>query len=401
MDGRWDVNKLQRFAMAVAASAIFCGCSIRGPDTMQDLRIGYNKAVHASEAREVLLNLVRLRYADAPEFLEIGAISSQMNFRASASVGGDFGQVEDATSSFLTPVLGVGVGESPTVTFVPKRDREFIRRLVRQLPVQSLFSLTAYGWELDRILRLAAQDINGISNQPGREPSAEDMEDLRRFADLAERLYLAEQERQLGFALIVQEMPVVETTFVDTTLESIAAMVESGYSIQETGAGVQLYRQEQSLTLWVSPVYAGSEGFRSLAADLGVSADGARIEVRESNGLPTPADGTLRVEPRSPAAILAYLAFAVDVPPEHLLRYGLVDNRDQDSLMADLLDVRVATTLPEDAWLSVPYRGHYYYVAEDDVSSRKTLSLAGTLVMLAMQRQEGSLLPVLTLPVGR
>ena len=63
------------------------GCALRGPALTPTSHLAYNEAVQQSEQRELLLNLVRLRYLEAPEFLAISSISSQMQFDARASLG--------------------------------------------------------------------------------------------------------------------------------------------------------------------------------------------------------------------------------------------------------------------------------------------------------------------------
>lgn len=125
------------------------GCAIQqGPDAMRASWLGYNEAVQNSEQRELLLNLVRLRYTDAPEFLGISSISTQMSFQAGASIGGDFGNVENSNSAFVSPAIFVGYSETPTITFTPLRNREFTRQLVAPVELDSLYLLTQYGYRL-------------------------------------------------------------------------------------------------------------------------------------------------------------------------------------------------------------------------------------------------------------
>jgi len=136
-------QRVARFFLFVCLGlAQVTGCTLRGPDTMRVSRLEYNEAVQISEQRELLLNLVRLRYTDPPEFLAISSISTQMNFEAGASVGGVFGEVEESNSAFLSPGASVGYSESPTITFVPRRDSEFTRQLVAPVELDMVLSTT-------------------------------------------------------------------------------------------------------------------------------------------------------------------------------------------------------------------------------------------------------------------
>ena len=96
----------------------------------------------------MLLNLVRLRYTEAPEFLAISGISTQMSFEAEASIGAAFG--DDV--AFVSPGASVGYSESSTITFIPRRDQDFSRQLVAPIEFDGIYLLTCYGWGLDRVL---------------------------------------------------------------------------------------------------------------------------------------------------------------------------------------------------------------------------------------------------------
>lgn len=56
----------------------------------------YNQQIVRSTDSEMLLNLVRLRYDDAPLFLELGAVVSQ--YGVNVSIGGT-GTIDAATGS--------------------------------------------------------------------------------------------------------------------------------------------------------------------------------------------------------------------------------------------------------------------------------------------------------------
>lgn len=160
------------------------------------------KQVKVSDQRELVLNLVRLRYSDAPEFLAINGISTQMNFQASASIGGDFGEVEDSDSAFVSPGAAVGYSETPTITFTPQRDQAFTRQLISPVELDSVYLLTQYGWGIDRVLRLVARDLNGLDNSISRETTAtQDTESLRLFADIASRLRHLEEAQLIGIGV--------------------------------------------------------------------------------------------------------------------------------------------------------------------------------------------------------
>ena len=113
-----------------SASGALAACALHGPALTSVSHIAYNEAVQQGEQRELLLNLVRLRYLDRPEFLSISSISSQMQFEAQASLAGSFGTDQAASTRLYVPGASVGYTESPTVIFTPQASQEFMRAMV-------------------------------------------------------------------------------------------------------------------------------------------------------------------------------------------------------------------------------------------------------------------------------
>jgi hypothetical protein len=52
------------------------GCSHLGPNTVVRDRLTYNEAIATSSQQQALLNIVRLRYLDAPVFLDVSRQTS-------------------------------------------------------------------------------------------------------------------------------------------------------------------------------------------------------------------------------------------------------------------------------------------------------------------------------------
>src|SRR5215470_3541507 len=55
-----------------------------GPVLLKGSRPEYNKAVQQTDIKELLLNLIRLRYGEPVQFLLIGSINSTFQYQANA-----------------------------------------------------------------------------------------------------------------------------------------------------------------------------------------------------------------------------------------------------------------------------------------------------------------------------
>ena len=61
-------------------------CSI-GPHALKSTHLEYNKAVRISEGEQFLLNLVRLKYYEPPQFMTVSGILAQFSFNTAISGG--------------------------------------------------------------------------------------------------------------------------------------------------------------------------------------------------------------------------------------------------------------------------------------------------------------------------
>lgn len=103
---------------------------------------------------------------------------------------------------------------------------------------------------------------------------------------------------------------------------------------------------------------------------------------------------------RSMFHIMIELASLVDVPVRHR------DERRAAPVIADnlpedqrLISIRNAGQKPEDAFVAVPYRDHWFYVDDRDLTSKRTFTFLMLLFTLASQGEKARL-PVITIPAG-
>ncbi len=115
---------------------------------------------------------------------------------------------------------------------------------------------------------------------------------------------------------------------------------------------------------------------------------------------------TIAIRFKSCFGILHDLSRYIEVPEKEMERgfarkkiTATGNIRNRKGLHQGLIKVRWSQTPLENAYVSVFYRGSWYYISDDDVESKANFVLVGTLFSL----QAGELLsirPLLTLPVN-
>ena len=83
-------SRRHRSCVLMVVSVIAAGCQSIGPATLPRDRLDYSTAVLESWKHQTLLNIIKLRYADPPLFVDIGQIVSGYTLETSVNLGISF-----------------------------------------------------------------------------------------------------------------------------------------------------------------------------------------------------------------------------------------------------------------------------------------------------------------------
>ena len=105
----------------------------------------------------------------------------------------------------------------------------------------------------------------------------------------------------------------------------------------------------------------------------------------------------LTVGTRSLIQVMGALALGVEVPPAHAQRRLTPPGEDPSVGEAPLLRVRSGNSRPDDAFVAVPYQGAWFWIANDDWKSKRTLT--SIMFLFTLTDTGGSdRLPTITIP---
>jgi hypothetical protein len=130
-------------------------------------RTDYIGAVADSWKEQTLLNVVRMRYGDAPSFVDVSSVISSYSFQGQVSANG---QVSSDRTATIPSALGFVGGaatysDRPTITYTPLSGDRFTRSLLSPIPPSAIFNLIQAGYPADTILQMTVRGINGLSNR--------------------------------------------------------------------------------------------------------------------------------------------------------------------------------------------------------------------------------------------
>lgn len=348
--------------VAPLALLVFMGCASIGPSNLTRDRLDYMTALSDSWKRMMLLNIVKLRYGDSPIFLEVASVISQyaLETEISASASWNAFLPEDSQT-----IGGRGrYSDRPTVTYNPILGQKFTESLLKPIPVTSLAALLQTGYSAEFLFRVCVTAINGIYNQSrqGLMMRDEDPE----FEQLIDTITRIQQAGGLGMRVV---------------------------KLEKDDASIMYFRRDMSEEL-VADV---AEMKRLLKLD---------PESRDYGlvyGAMAADDKEIAILTRSMLQITAEVAARVEVPPLHVEENralpGVYDEPELEEEERRTVKIRSSEDKPEDAFVSVRYRDHWFYIDDRDLSSKRMFSFiifVFTLVESAPV-QKG---PDLTLPTG-
>ena len=136
------------------------GCGSIGPKKITADRLDYSTVLAESWKKQMLLNIVKVRYLDLPIFLDVGQLVTGYSMETSVNAGGSVAG-------------GTGVGslgasgrytDRPTITYMPMTGDRFLESFLTPIQPIHVFSLVQSGYAADFILELCLESFNGLHN---------------------------------------------------------------------------------------------------------------------------------------------------------------------------------------------------------------------------------------------
>ncbi len=350
----------------VLSVLIISGCSTIGPDAIPRDRYDYNTAISDSWKEQTLLNIVKLRYADMPLFVEVASVVSGYTLEGSVNLGGTASSENAVQGDFLS--LG-GTGkytDRPTITYAPITGQKFNKSFMTPIPPKSVVFLLQSGWSAELILPLTVDSLNGLRAR--RAAGVDQREGDPKFYRAIELLRTIQKSGAVGMQILSTENQ-KETTVLFFHRDQLNPELKATLREFDSLLGLSSKRQQFQITYGILPKN----------------------------------DGEISLLTRSILQIMIILATEVDVPAEHVTDGRTVpgDNHSDkaDPQKGRLIDIKYSIEKPDNAFTAVNYRDHWFWIDDRDFKSKRTFAFLMILFSLTETGgKEG--LPLVTIPSG-
>ena len=354
------------YVMAAVAVLIFTGCSNMGPKTVPRDRFDYNTAISDSWKEQTLLNIVKLRYADMPLFVEVASVVSGYTLEGSVNLGGNVSDTGGVSGDLFSLGTSGKYTDRPTITYAPITGQKFNASFMTPIPPRLVLFLMQSGWPIDVIFPLTVDAVNGMRSQiaGGTNQRAGDADFYRVIALLRK----IQKSGAVGMKILKEEG-------------------------QDDSTVLFFYRQN------IAPEIAAA--LDDLRQVLGLQAGAGEMKV--SYGFLPATNREIAMLTRSMMQIMIALSTQVTVPPEHVADgrtvAALSSGKDFEADLGQFIKISSSPDKPENAYTAVKYKAHWFWVDDRDFKSKR--AFAFLMILFSLTESGGQKdLPLVTIPAG-
>jgi len=374
-------------------------CKSVGPDKLVSSHQGYNDAVQLAMTRDLLTNIVRLRFGDPVQFLGVDTINAQFSTSVGAQAGAS--NIGGAGAAIGSAGGSVGYSDSPTITFRPRGDAQFIRDMLLPIKLEPAIGYTMRGDRYDRAFFTFI--TSGINDAPDMEGPNGDL--YRARVDALSKLLME------GRAWLGKGKRYVPKSTVPINIDRISAFdhvwaqnigllyVDAEPLIGEAGKGKALlvFEYHSALIVVRDPEDAVTQqAFRTLGLEPGHR----EYEIRHTNDEIALGRGPtfLWLSFRSLKELMTIASEYVDVPPDLQARGIAMKPRYKRSGSEIPLKVQWSKEKPDSPY-AVSMYGYWFTIRSDDHQSKAMFEAINDLFYMQLEAAKDSD-TLLTLPLA-
>jgi hypothetical protein len=308
----------------------------------------------------MLLNIVKIRYGDAPIFLDVASIINQYSLETELR-----GTLGWSAQRYVDRQEVGGTGryyDRPTITYNPLTGEKFARNLMTPVAPATLMSLAEGGYPIDYVFRILVHSVNGVRNQFGG----------------SARMRRADPE----FFTLIEKLRFNQNS------GTVSLRVKK---VEGQNALIMIFRKQPSEEVQVAA--------KEVRRILGLNEDTTDFKVVYGSA-PT-SDDEIAILTRSIIEVLSDISSTVEVPAEHVTEMRTLPTMESagEGVRGPMIRIHWAKESPGEAFAAVPYRDGWFWIDDRDYQSKKLFSfLMFVMTLTETGGKEGA--PIVTISAG-
>jgi hypothetical protein len=347
------------FPTVVPILIILSGCASMGPSTVIRDRFDYVTAISDSWKQQMLLNLLKVRYTDAPVFMDVASVISAYSMEGEIGLGGQYAQIGRGDTFGNVGASG-RYADKPTITYQPLSGDKFAKSLMAPIPVAGILFLIQSGYPSEIVFRICVNTINGLENAYGGPGNPRP--GSPKFREL------------------------------------ITALRES-QAVGATGFRTKVTKDTQTVVLFMRSLTGeAAEPSRKIRELLGLNV--AESEFNVISGAFPEKDTEIAILTRSIMQVMIDFASYLTVPQADIAEgrvYSSERSAEEERLFPPLLTVRHGSSMPDEAHVAVRYRNQWFWIDDRDRQSKAIFHFLMMMFSLT-ESAPAQAAPVVTIP---
>lgn len=335
-------------------------CASIGPGTVQRDRFDYSSAVADSWKQQALLNIVKMRYGDNVVFVDVANIVAGYSLQTGIAVTGVVSSKEAIQGDYGSIGGQAVYTERPTITYVPLTGQQYMRGIMTPIAPSSILFLIQAGYAADAVMLMSVESINGLENNA-----------------------FAPARRNAG----------------DPRFFQVVELIRKAQRSGDIGMRVELDKARKETTVLTFQRRDPKDAVRPESAEIRrlLNLDPDASEFRVVYGMKTGGGSDIDMATRSVYQIMLELSGTVEVPKAHMEDGSTLPVPALGEDVKPLMRVRSGTTRPANAFATVQYQGHWFWIDRSDMVSKRTFSFLMALFNFAETGKTENL-PLVTIP---
>ena len=144
-------------AALLSLTALLGGCAVANKAIRSDFT-DFNNIIQYNQTQQMLLNLVRMHFREAPLFLQPGSLTASYESQVGASL--DWSIAFPGSSNSTDVGLNYSFSSKPTVSYSPVEGKNYAQQLLAEISPDTFCLLLRSGWPVSELVELLVERVN-------------------------------------------------------------------------------------------------------------------------------------------------------------------------------------------------------------------------------------------------